>query len=153
MARDTNTTVYGVQPPTQAIFDVKSKGLKPTGFRFPLNSNSGYFKKSSGVTLVKENLRQLLLTKRGERVMLPNFGTDLRNYLFEPMDQALFSRIRSDILECMAMYARGVKLLKLQIIPSDSTPSTGVGNFLKIILYCAIEEEENVTFEVKVDLF
>jgi len=152
MATNTNTEVYGVKAPKQALFDVKSKGLKPTGIRFPITTDTGYFKKSSGITLVKENLRQLLLTKRGERVMLPNFGTDLRNYLMEPMDQALFSRIKTDIMECMSRYARGVKLLKIQIIPGE-TPTHSGGHHLKINLFCAIVEEENVTFEVKVDLF
>ena len=34
-------------------------------------------------TLVKQNFKMLVLTAPGERVMEPEFGVGLRNYLFE----------------------------------------------------------------------
>ena len=38
----------------------------------------------------RANLRNLLLTRVGERVMQPDFGTTLHNVLFEPMDDEQF---------------------------------------------------------------
>ena len=34
----------------------------------------------------RSNLKNLLLTKKGERVLQPNFGSGLQDLLFEPID-------------------------------------------------------------------
>ena len=46
--------------------------------------------KHSLLTKREANLRNLLLTRVGERVMQPDFGTTLHNVLFEPMDDEQF---------------------------------------------------------------
>lgn len=38
----------------------------------------------------RANLRNLLLTRVGERIMQPDYGTTLHNVLFEPMDDTEF---------------------------------------------------------------
>ena len=148
MVLNSNSTIYGRKPPKEVAHDIKSKGLKPYGVSFPIGYSlgGGYLGKSSGLDLIKSNLRQLLLTQRGERVMLPNFGTNLKNYLMEPLDETLLNQIKVEILDSLSRYARNVLVTKLQIIPSNE-------NHLYIKLFCQLREEENVTFEVKVDLF
>ena len=37
----------------------------------------------------RSNLKNLLLTKKGERVLQPNFGSGLQDLLFEPIDDEL----------------------------------------------------------------
>jgi len=37
----------------------------------------------------------LVLTNQGERVMLPNYGVDLRRFLFEPADTFLVTELRA----------------------------------------------------------
>ena len=50
---------------------------------------TGYFEQAfSSFEQAKANLRNLLLTKQGERIMQPDFGTGLEKLLFEPMDNA-----------------------------------------------------------------
>lgn len=153
MAYNKDITVYGINTPKQASYDIKSKGDKRYGFSFPLmNRGGGYLKKATGIELIKNNLRQLLLTNRGERVMLPDFGTNIRQYLMEPLDQALLSQIKREILESVTKYATNVKLTKLLILPSDSVSNSG-GNHIYIKAYFQIPEEQDINFEVKVELF
>ena len=57
----------------------------------------GFLKKCSDIEVVKSSLIQLLLTAKGERLMLPNYGTNLRKYLMEPLDQATFTSIKKEI--------------------------------------------------------
>ena len=38
---------------------------------------------------VKQNFKNLLLTSPGERIMNPDFGVGLRNYLFEPRSHSI----------------------------------------------------------------
>jgi phage baseplate assembly protein W len=153
MAINQDINVYGREPVKQSTFSTKSKSTKNYGLAFPFgNIEDGLFlKKSSDVALVKSSLRQLLLTRRGERVMLPNFGTNLKNYLMEPLDQALLSQIRREISESIYKYAPNVNLNLIQVFPLEQASFNG-GNVLLIKLYCSIKEDENLAFEVNVEI-
>lgn len=153
MAINKEVTTYGAEYTPASRFTSKSKSVKFTGFKYPFGKaeDGNFLNKNSDVDLIKSNLRQLLLTHRGERVMLPLFGTNLKRYLMEPMDQLLFSRIRKEISESIERYASNVNLLKIVIIPSESKSISG-GDGMVIKLFCNLNEDENVTFEVKVEL-
>jgi len=153
MAINQDINVYGREPVKQSTFSTKSKSTKNYGLAFPFgNIEDGLFlKKSSDVALIKSSLRQLLLTRRGERVMLPNFGTNLKNYLMEPLDQALLSQIRREISESIYKYAPNVNLNLIQVFPLEQASFNG-GNVLLIKLYCSIKEDENLSFEVNVEI-
>lgn len=153
MAINQEINVYGRQASKPVNYSIKSKGPKDFGFRFPFsNPEDGTFlKKSSDLELIKSGLRQLLLTKRGERVMLPNFGTNLRNYLMEPLDQSLLSQIRREITESIYKYATNVELRKILVVPIESPMISG-GHALAIQIFCSLREDENIGFEVTVEI-
>ena len=46
---------------------------------------------------VQQNFKNLILTNPGERIMIPNFGAGIRQLLFEPISEELFSRISNRI--------------------------------------------------------
>ena len=53
---------------------------------------------------VKQNFKNLLLTAPGERMMIPDFGIGLRNFLFDPRPTAISQirqRITSQTSKCM----------------------------------------------------
>lgn len=152
MVLNSDINVYGRES-KPAKFLSKSKGTKTFGLKFPFGDiDSGDFlKKSSDIELVKSNLRQLLLTRRGERVMLPLFGTNLKNYLMEPLDQSILSQIRREILESIYLYAPNVEVLKINVIPLTED-TLGGGHALRITLFCSLKENDGIGFEVKVEL-
>ncbi len=45
-------------------------------------------------TAVKSDLMHLLLTNKGERFYLPNFGTNLLKFIFEPNDSLTLASIK-----------------------------------------------------------
>jgi phage baseplate assembly protein W len=49
--------------------------------------------------LVKRDLTNHIHTRRGERVMMPNFGTNIPLYIFEPKTRGLLETIESELLE------------------------------------------------------
>ena len=66
--------------------------------KLPLFSvDDGYALNKTVEDTVKQNLKMLMLTTPGERIMLPNFGAGLIKYLFELDNPALYSGIRSTI--------------------------------------------------------
>ncbi|NMM49675.1 GPW/gp25 family protein [Marinigracilibium pacificum] len=58
------------------------------GWRFPVSFKKGYLgaELSEFEKDIKESLIILLSTIRGERVMRPNYGTNVRDLIFEPLD-------------------------------------------------------------------
>ena len=46
---------------------------------------------------VRQNFKNLVLTAPGERVMDPQFGVGMRNFLFEQMNDSLFTKISERI--------------------------------------------------------
>ena len=62
--------------------------------------------------LVKQNFKNLVLTSPGERVMDPEFGVGIRNYLFEQDDLTLRSAIQSRISQQVSRYMPFVQILE-----------------------------------------
>jgi len=153
MVLNSQTTLYGIEPVKSVSYDSKSKGGKKFGLKFPFGdvSEGNFLKKSSDLELIKSNLRQLLQTSRGERVMLPNFGTNLKKYLMEPLDQALLNQIRREVGESIYKYATNVNVLRLQVFPLENA-SSGGGHTLLIRLVCSMKENEGLGFEVSVEI-
>lgn len=54
--------------------------------------------------LVKQNLKMLVLTNPGERVMEPDFGVGIKQFLFQNFSEDTFSQIDSKIREQAAIY-------------------------------------------------
>ncbi len=59
---------------------------------------------------IKADLLHLILTKKGERLYNPNFGTDLVKFIFEPEDGMTLNAIKEEITSVIKIY-----LPKLQI--------------------------------------
>lgn len=62
----------------------------PVGIKTPYESgNKGFFEQTySDIERAKINLNMLLLTARGERPMMPTYGSGLREILFEQNDES-----------------------------------------------------------------
>ena len=60
-----------------------------------LDPDDGYKLNKTLKEVARQNLKMLVLTAPGERIMIPEFGVGIRNYLFENMSSDVFSMIRS----------------------------------------------------------
>jgi len=69
-----------------------------------LGDNNGYELITSLRTNIKQNLKMLILTNPGERVMEPDFGVGLKRYLFEMNDNQVYSAIENKIREQVKRY-------------------------------------------------
>jgi phage baseplate assembly protein W len=154
MAINKNVNIYGRENTNPAaLTSAKSKAVKSYGIRFPfgLLEDGLFLKKSSDLELIKSNLRQLILTKKGERVMLPEFGTNIKEYLMEPLDPFTLNQIRLELLEAIYRYAPDVQVDKIQVFAGGESAKDS-SNGLNINLFCSIKENVGLQFEVKVEL-
>lgn len=68
---------------------------------------------------VKSDLIHLLLTRKGSRYYLPDFGTRLYEFLFEPFDGLTFDAIQSDIRDAVQQFMPNLLLNQITITPAD----------------------------------
>ncbi len=87
------------------------------GVMLPLkrNSKDGFLLIKDQVTLTKQNLKMLLLTSPGERIMDPFFGVGIRQLLFEPDSPHLSDEIRIRIMEQVKQYMNYIEIEDLFI--------------------------------------
>jgi len=79
--------------------------MKFLGCPYPIVKNPrGLLRTQNGMSQVKSDLLVLLLTQPGERVFLPDFGTPLRDLLFEPNDSEVEERARSMIIQSISTW-------------------------------------------------
>jgi phage baseplate assembly protein W len=88
------------------------------GINFPFfDSNEGKYLMTTTTSNqeVRANLTHLLLTRKGSRYFLPDFGTRLYEYIFEPLDGPTFSEIESEIRDSVATYLPGLLITNIDI--------------------------------------
>ena len=70
---------------------------------------------------VKSNLIHLLLTRKGSRYFMPNFGTRLYEYIFEPLDSPTFDQIETEIKESVEAYIPNLQITSIKIEAANIT--------------------------------
>jgi phage baseplate assembly protein W len=63
----------------------------------------------------KSNLINLLLTNKGERVLNPNFGSNLKQALFEQITQSTEDDIRNIIISSASIYIPEISIVNIDI--------------------------------------
>ena len=74
---------------------------------------------STTLSQTGSNIRNLLLTNKGERVGQPTFGADIMKVLFEQMSDELVNQVESNISEAMAEWLPHVTVSKLNVEPDE----------------------------------
>ena len=69
---------------------------------------------------IKQNLKMLLLTSPGERMMDSNFGVGLRALLFEPDTDLLRERLKSRISNQVKQYMNFLYITDINVSKPDS---------------------------------
>lgn len=104
--------------PIPKTYRVNILDLQPNvaiGVSIPFNGpavfNSTYTTKEQ----VKYNIINYLLTNKGERIENPNFGSNLKKYVFEAIVDDNISAIRDLILDGMNKYIPEINILRIEI--------------------------------------
>jgi hypothetical protein len=66
---------------------------------------------------IRSNLLHLILSKKGSRYYLPDFGTRIYEFIFDPLDGETFESIKSDIEQQVAKYIPNLTINSITIQP------------------------------------
>jgi phage baseplate assembly protein W len=122
------------------------------GITLPVkNGETGYFEQAfTSREQAKSNLKNLLLTSRGERVMQPNFGTGLKELLFEQMDDELFEdRVKTTVLDSVSFWLPYINIQSIEVELTDELRDRNQAN---LYVQFAIGDEvglDEITFTIQ----
>ncbi len=87
------------------------------GVKLPIqNGQQGYFNSSlTTIDQVKSNIKNLLLTIKGERLMHPDFGTNINAILFEQDDGTIVDRLQESITTAIERWLPYISISKIGI--------------------------------------
>ena len=75
------------------------------GLSFPVKPGKyGLFNIEKDVNLIKGNIIQILGTRKGERVMLPLFGSRILDFIHEPLDHITCALLRFELIDAISMW-------------------------------------------------
>ena len=118
------------------------------GLNLPMDASNGAGLSSTYYTKdqTKANLRSVLTTMIGERVMQPTFGTRLYNFIFEPVSEDLKQKqIFQEVKRCIDAWIPGVSLVAVEV-PVDVNEKRIDVKVKYTIPYYNVEDE--LTLEV-----
>jgi len=71
-------------------------------------------------SMANQNLKMVILTNPGERIMQPDFGSGIRQLLFEPATQGTADIVKDRIQQQVSRYLPYIDLVNLQVFVSET---------------------------------
>jgi hypothetical protein len=84
----------------------------PQGFYVNLNADTQ--------KAIKADLMHLLLTRKGQRIYNPDFGTNLMQYIFEPNDSLTLESVKNEVNASVNKYLPKLKVINLSVTQSTT---------------------------------
>jgi uncharacterized protein len=124
--------------------------LMGSGLSFPPRiGQSGRLAWSSGEPNVRECIRVLLLTEPGERIMRPQFGCGLRQYLFEPNTPTTRELIRQEITAAINRWEARVRVQQVTVMQDQNDPRTAAVNVRFILVATGVAQQLGMTLTLE----
>jgi hypothetical protein len=120
------------------------------GLSLPLQMGTATFNQTyDNLEQLKSNVKNLLLTNRGERLGLPTFGCGLQSLLFEPNDEELEDKIYNTIENAINYWLPQLLIDSIEITSEDTDKDNNTINVS--IVFTAKYNQQNfkVDFAVK----
>lgn len=102
------------------MYLTENLSLLGRGPSFPLNkSDRGGLSLTEDIKRINQSLFLIFETPKGSRLMMPEFGSDIHKYKFDPLDEILMERIRYTITEDVKRWEPRIALTSVEFL-SDS---------------------------------
>ena len=87
------------------------------GVSIPFSNSSVFNQTFTTLDQIKSNIINYILTNTGERVLNPNFGSNLRAQLFENITEENLSALEIKLINDIQKYFSSVSIKELNLIP------------------------------------
>ena len=102
-----------------AIIKKQYYGIK---FPFTISKQDGFFVdlNSDLKDKVASEIAHVILTQKGTRLKMPDFGTDLIKYIFEPSDTLEWNTVESEIRRAVGQYVSNATIQSVEVKRDES---------------------------------
>ena len=99
------------------------------------DGKEGYFASTTTtIEAVKNNIKNLVQTNKGERFMQPELGLNLRSYMFEQVTDETIINIQNDIVDTFKVWLPFVEIQDIQV-SANETDDIGRNKLLINIIF------------------
>jgi len=121
-------------------FNARFKGLVSPVAKW----SGGYFTTRLTKDVIRSSIRNILHTRLGERVMLPEFGSRLHELVFEPLDDIMRQLARTYVIEALRRWERRITITDVKVVSDEDRHEFSV-----VVTYVINEnaEEDTLTIE------
>tara|TARA_B100000927_G_scaffold130787_1_gene105271 strand:+ start:2159 stop:2593 length:435 start_codon:yes stop_codon:yes gene_type:complete len=103
--------------PTKKINPLDLKKNTAIGIPFPLGGTPIFRSTMTTEDQALSNLKNLLLTRKGERPLQPLFGTDIPSFLFEQITDPLLNKLKEGVEKDIAFWLPYIKMEEIKVEP------------------------------------
>jgi phage baseplate assembly protein W len=96
--------------------------------------------------MVKQNLKMIILTNPGERVMEPEFGVGIKQYLFQNFSDNVYAEIDNKIREQISIYMPNVSIREVNFYSIE--PDSNKISFRLVYSIPAIAVNDLIEFTI-----
>jgi phage baseplate assembly protein W len=101
-----------------------SRDFLGTGWRAPVGTDHrGDIELSDREENIEENVRLILGTAQGERVMRPEFGCGIHDYVFATTDLTTLNLIEKSVREALVRWEPRIDVEDVDAHPDETTPN------------------------------
>lgn len=113
------------------------------GITLPIRiERNGYFGTNYDlIRQIKSNLKNLILTKKGERLMQPTFGCDVWRLLFEPHTEVTVEDVSSVIIADVNVW---FPFLEVYSVDVTNTPEDIDNNTIQLTIFWRLRTNPNI---------
>ncbi len=115
------------------------------GFKLPLTFETLNMSTNT-LESTKTNLEALLKIERGERIMQPNLGINLRRHLFQPMSSETAVQIEEDIISQIAIWMPFLQIIEVVVTQEQEN------NLIKMNLTYGFKDTPGLQNSIQVDV-
>ncbi|MEO1259493.1 MAG: GPW/gp25 family protein [Bacteroidota bacterium] len=117
------------------------------GWSFPpmFNRETGTVTMAANEQDIDQSLEILLSTSLGERVMQPDYGCNLKDYQFEPLNNGLIGYLKDLVETAILLYEPRITLEKIEVTPLESEELIE-GRFKVLVDYRIAETNSRYNF-------
>lgn len=103
-----------------------SQGFKDISASFQINPLNNDLIAVTNTNAIARSVRNLILTKKGEKPFEPNLGSGVYDLLFENMDKQTASVIRDEIVLVLENYEPRISIIEVLVKPNYDEASMDV---------------------------
>ena len=135
----------------KVVTDTEEFSNQAYGITLPVQrGNTGYFSQAfSSFEQAKSNLKNLLLTRKGERVFQPNIGTGIHELLFEQATNDPESKLQENITNSVNFWLPYINIDTIDVNMTDEMKDRYIAEMKVQFTVGNIYEPQEITFLVE----